>query len=211
MARQPDNFALKRSYQVALRSVGGAYEDRGDLDTAAKYYRLRREVASTSAAADPRNADWRRDEAAAEASLAGALRLIAAVAGGRAPLRARYCDHPTDSRGVTHSGDATTRPRRRGAGSGADTISIVVNWTPRPRGLRRWNDCSRRSLPAVRTGTQCEGPQRDDCSRPMSLRAAGTHGGRSSCARTRSRLSPQSGKQTLKSACWPWKREPCWR
>jgi eukaryotic-like serine/threonine-protein kinase len=76
VARQPDNFALRRSYQVALRSVGGAYEDRADLDTAAKYYRLRREVASTSAAADPRNADWRRDEAAAEASLAGALRLI---------------------------------------------------------------------------------------------------------------------------------------
>jgi tetratricopeptide (TPR) repeat protein len=79
VARQSDNFALRRSYQVALRSVGGAYEDRGDLEMAAGYYRVQREVASASAAVDPRNATWRRDLASAESTFAGALRLMGSL------------------------------------------------------------------------------------------------------------------------------------
>jgi tetratricopeptide (TPR) repeat protein len=78
--RQPDNFALKRNYQVALRYVGGAYEDRGDLGMAVKFYRMQRELAAAYAAADPRNANWRRDEASAESNLAGALRLMGSLA-----------------------------------------------------------------------------------------------------------------------------------
>src|SRR4029434_1032168 len=76
---QPDNFALKRRYQASLSFVGGAYEDRGDLGMAVKYYQTRREVASAYSAADPRNADWRRDVAAAESTLAAALRLMGSL------------------------------------------------------------------------------------------------------------------------------------
>ena len=79
VARQPDNFALKRNYQVALRSVGGAYEDRGDLDMAAEYYRVQREVASASAAVDPRNATGAETSPAAESTFAGALRLMGSL------------------------------------------------------------------------------------------------------------------------------------
>jgi tetratricopeptide (TPR) repeat protein len=77
--RQPDNFALKRDYQVALSYVGGADEDRGDLGKAAEIYSLRREVATAYAAADPRNANWRRDVASAESALAGVLRLAGSL------------------------------------------------------------------------------------------------------------------------------------
>ena len=54
-------------------------EDRGDLDMAAEYYRVQREVASASAAVDPRNATWRRDVASAESTFAGALRLMGSL------------------------------------------------------------------------------------------------------------------------------------
>ena len=43
---------------------------------AAEYYRQRCEVAAAYAAADPRNANWRRDLAAAETTYAGVLRLL---------------------------------------------------------------------------------------------------------------------------------------
>jgi tetratricopeptide (TPR) repeat protein len=80
VARQPDNFALKRDYQVALNYAGGAYEDRGDLSKAAEAYVLRRKVATEYAAADPRNVNWQRDVAAAESTLGGVLRLTHSLA-----------------------------------------------------------------------------------------------------------------------------------
>jgi tetratricopeptide (TPR) repeat protein len=43
---------------------------------AAQHYSLRREVATAYSATDPRNADWRRDVAAAESTYAGVLRLL---------------------------------------------------------------------------------------------------------------------------------------
>jgi tetratricopeptide (TPR) repeat protein len=77
--RQPDNFTLKRDYQVALNYAGGAYEDRGDLGKAAEVYVLRRKVATEYAAADPRNTNWQRDVAAAESTLGGVLRLTGSL------------------------------------------------------------------------------------------------------------------------------------
>ena len=76
VARQPDNFALKRSYQVALsswveRTKIAVISTRPPSTTGCGV-----KWRSASAAADPRNANWRRDEAAAESTLAGALRLM---------------------------------------------------------------------------------------------------------------------------------------
>ncbi len=59
--------------------MGGAHEDRGELGTAAEYYRMRRKVAAANAAADPRNDDWRREVASSESILAGALRLMGSL------------------------------------------------------------------------------------------------------------------------------------
>ena len=69
-----------------------------------EHYRLRREVASAYAAADPRNANWRRDAGRGRGEPTPvALRLTRLVAGGRAPYEraiAIICDrsprrHPT--------------------------------------------------------------------------------------------------------------------
>ena len=85
VARQPDNFAL---LAATTRWRCGMWVERTKIAEifakAAEYYRLRREVAAAYASADRRNADWRRDEAAAESSFGGVLRLMRLAAGGRA-------------------------------------------------------------------------------------------------------------------------------
>jgi len=106
--RDPRDQSIKRTYFVAIDTVGGAREDAGDLKGALEQYQTALEVTSALAASDTTNADWQRDLAISERRLAD----IFSLTGRPVEARSRYQRALTILRPIAAAAP-TSLPRQR--------------------------------------------------------------------------------------------------